>query len=85
MNNKKIQVELIEFLFSNEYLYVDGMEVYNNLKKKVGDKIGKHMIKDTIISNFNSNDLSFNNTINITYEVEVMSNKNLIINNILFK
>ena len=85
MNNKKIQVELIEFLFSNEYLYVDGMEVYNNLKKKVGDKIGKHMIKDTIISNFNSNDLSFNNTINITYEIEVMSNKNIIINNILFK
>lgn len=85
MNNKKIQVELIEFLFSNEYLYVDGMEVYNNLKKKVGDKIGKHIIKDTIISNFNSNDLSFNNTINITYEIEVMSNKNIIINNILFK
>lgn len=85
MNNKKIQVELIEFLFSNEYLYVDGMEVYNNLKKKVGDKIGKHMIKDTIISNFNSNDLSFNNSINIIYEIEVMSNKNIIINNILFK
>ena len=85
MNNKKIQVELIEFLFSNEYLYVDGMEVYNNLKKKVGDKIGKHMIKDTIISNFNSNDLSCNNSINIIYEIEVMSNKNIIINNILFK
>lgn len=85
MNNKKIQVELIEFLFSNEYLYVDGMEVYNNLKKKVGDKIGKHIIKDTIISNFNSNDLSFNNSINIIYEIEVMSNKNIIINNILFK
>ena len=85
MNNKEIQIELIEFLFNNEHLYVDGMEVYNALKKKVGDKIGKHMIKDIIISNFNSNDLSFNNTINITDEVEVMSNKNLIINNILFK
>lgn len=85
MKNKQIQVELIEFLFNNEYLYVDGIEVYDNLKKKVGDKVGKHIIKDTVISNFNSNDLSFNNTINITYEVEVMSNKNLIINNISFK
>lgn len=85
MNNKEIQIELIEFLFNNEYLYVDGIEVYDNLKKKVGDKAGKHIIKDTIISNFNNNDLSFNNAINIIYEVEVMSNKNLIINNISFK
>ena len=85
MNNKETQIELIELLFNNERLYVDGMHVYNILKKKVGNKIGKHIIKDTIILNFNSDDLSFNNAINITYEVEVMSNKSLIINNILFK
>ena len=83
MRNK--QIELIEFLFNNEFLYVDGEEVYNSIRNKVGDKAGKHIIKDSIISNLNSNDLSFINYINIIYEVEIMSNKELIVNNILFK